>query len=102
MNPEPRRAGFQPAGSRGIPGGFEISNLKSQIPGPPEPADRMSALQRDWHCFRRAQSVLCAPMKLFVTGGAGYIGSVYVEEAVIAGHEVTVYDNLSEGHRRAI
>src|SRR5436309_4425436 len=45
MNPEPRRSGFQPAGSRGIPGGFEISNLKSQIPGPPEPADRMSALQ---------------------------------------------------------
>src|SRR5580704_12561836 len=41
-------------------------------------------------------------MKVFVTGGAGYIGSVCVEELVNAGHEVTVYDNLTEGHRSAI
>ncbi len=41
-------------------------------------------------------------MNVFVTGGAGYIGSVYVEEALRAGHAVTVYDNLSEGHREAI
>ena len=41
-------------------------------------------------------------MNVFVTGGAGYIGSVYVEEALNAGHQVTVYDNLSEGHRSAI
>jgi UDP-glucose 4-epimerase len=41
-------------------------------------------------------------MKIFVTGGAGYIGSVFVEEAVEAGHEVVVFDNLSEGHRSAI
>lgn len=41
-------------------------------------------------------------MKLFVTGGAGYIGSVFVEEALNAGHEVTVFDNLSEGHRSAV
>jgi UDP-glucose 4-epimerase len=41
-------------------------------------------------------------MRIFVTGGAGYIGSVFVEEAVKAGHEVTVYDNLSEGHRAAV
>jgi len=41
-------------------------------------------------------------MNVFVTGGAGYIGSVYVEEALTAGHQVTVYDNLSEGHRSAI
>ena len=41
-------------------------------------------------------------MNLFVTGGAGYIGSVFVEEALNAGHQVTVYDNLSEGHRAAV
>jgi UDP-glucose 4-epimerase len=41
-------------------------------------------------------------VRLFVTGGAGYIGSVFVEEALQAGHEVTVYDNLAEGHRGAV
>ena len=41
-------------------------------------------------------------MNVFVTGGAGYIGSVCVEELLNAGHRVTVYDNLSEGHRSAV
>ncbi len=41
-------------------------------------------------------------MNVFVTGGAGYIGSVCVEELLNAGHEVTVFDNLSEGHRAAV
>jgi UDP-glucose 4-epimerase len=41
-------------------------------------------------------------MKVLVTGGAGYIGSVCVEELLNAGHEVAVFDNLSEGHRDAI
>src|SRR5437773_8835270 len=41
-------------------------------------------------------------MNVFVTGGAGYIGSVCVEEALNAGHRLTVYDNLSEGHREAV
>ncbi len=41
-------------------------------------------------------------MNVFVTGGAGYIGSVCVEELLNAGHRVTVYDNLTEGHRSAI
>jgi UDP-glucose 4-epimerase len=41
-------------------------------------------------------------MNVLVTGGAGYIGSVYVEEALNAGHAVTVFDDLSEGHRSAI
>jgi UDP-glucose 4-epimerase len=41
-------------------------------------------------------------MKVLVTGGAGYIGSVCVEELLNAGHEVSVYDNLSEGHRAAV
>jgi UDP-glucose 4-epimerase len=41
-------------------------------------------------------------MKIFVTGGAGYIGSICVEQLLAAGHEVTVFDNLSEGHRLAV
>jgi UDP-glucose 4-epimerase len=41
-------------------------------------------------------------MNVFVTGGAGYIGSVCTEELLSAGHAVTVYDDLSEGHRSAV
>lgn len=41
-------------------------------------------------------------MRILVTGGAGYIGSVVVAELVRAGHNVTVYDNLSRGHRGAV
>ena len=41
-------------------------------------------------------------MKTFVTGGAGYIGSVCTESLLDAGHQVTVYDDLSEGHRSAV
>ena len=41
-------------------------------------------------------------MNVFVTGGAGYIGSVCVEELLDAGHRVTVFDNLTEGHRAAV
>ncbi len=38
-------------------------------------------------------------MKLLVLGGAGYIGSHFVKEALQAGHQCTVFDNLSLGHR---
>ena len=41
-------------------------------------------------------------MKLLVTGGAGYIGSICVEQLLDQGHDVTIFDNLTEGHRRAI
>lgn len=41
-------------------------------------------------------------MRILVTGGAGYIGSVVVAELVQAGHEVVVLDNLSQGHRAAV
>ncbi len=41
-------------------------------------------------------------MKVLVTGGAGYIGSVVAEDLLQAGHEVVVFDNLSRGHRQAV
>lgn len=41
-------------------------------------------------------------MRILVTGGAGYIGSVVAEELVKDGHHVVVYDNLSKGHRDAV
>lgn len=39
-------------------------------------------------------------MKILVTGGAGYIGSVVVEQLIAAGESVVVFDNLSQGHRQ--
>jgi len=41
-------------------------------------------------------------MNILVTGGAGYIGSVVVEETLRAGHKTIVYDNLVKGHREMI
>lgn len=41
-------------------------------------------------------------MNIFVTGGAGYIGSAAAEALIRAGHSVTVYDSLVTGHRLAI
>jgi UDP-glucose 4-epimerase len=41
-------------------------------------------------------------MRIFVTGGAGYIGSVTAELLLDEGHEVVIFDNLVEGHRRAV
>ncbi len=38
-------------------------------------------------------------MKWLVTGGAGFIGSNFVDRLLKAGHEVVVYDNLSTGFR---
>jgi len=42
------------------------------------------------------------PLKILVTGGAGYIGSITAAELLAAGHEVVVFDNLYQGHREAV
>lgn len=41
-------------------------------------------------------------MNIFLTGGAGYIGSATAEALIKAGHTVTVYDSLATGHREAV
>jgi UDP-arabinose 4-epimerase len=41
-------------------------------------------------------------MKVLVTGGAGYVGSHAVRELLAARHDVTIYDNLSTGHRELV
>jgi len=41
-------------------------------------------------------------LKLLVTGGAGYVGSVVAHQLIEAGHEAVVLDNLAKGHERAI
>ena len=41
-------------------------------------------------------------MHVLVTGGAGYIGSVIAARLLARGHAVTVYDDLSRGHRAAV
>ncbi len=41
-------------------------------------------------------------MRVLVTGGAGFIGSVVAAELVQAGHTVCIYDNLIHGHRKAV
>jgi UDP-glucose 4-epimerase len=41
-------------------------------------------------------------VRALVTGGAGYIGSATAAALLAAGHEVTVVDDLSAGHREAV
>jgi UDP-glucose 4-epimerase len=41
-------------------------------------------------------------MRVLVTGGAGYIGSVVTEQLISDGHTVVVYDNLAKGHAQAV
>jgi len=41
-------------------------------------------------------------MNIFLTGGAGYIGSTAAATLIQAGHSVTVFDSLVTGHREAI
>src|SRR2546423_9571605 len=43
-----------------------------------------------------------AAMKLLVTGGAGYVGSVCAAHLLESGHDVVVLDDLSTGHRDAV
>ncbi len=56
-----------------------------------------------WECVYPAlASGTIKAMKIFVTGGAGYIGSITNKLLVEQGHDTIVFDNLSRGHREAV
>jgi UDP-glucose 4-epimerase len=52
--------------------------------------------------MRKSKRKSANRMRVVVTGGAGYIGSVVADELLQAGHDVVVFDNLSRGHRQAV
>lgn len=41
-------------------------------------------------------------MKILVTGGSGYIGSVTIRRLLASGHQIAIFDNLERGHRESI
>jgi UDP-glucose 4-epimerase len=41
-------------------------------------------------------------MRILVTGGAGYIGAITVEQLILAGHDVVALDTLVTGHRESV
>lgn len=41
-------------------------------------------------------------MKILLTGGAGYIGSIVAEQLIERGEDVIVFDNLFQGHKAAV
>ena len=53
-------------------------------------------------CTRPADRLPCNPMKILLTGGSGYIGSVTTELLCDDGHQVLVFDNLERGHIEAV
>ena len=51
---------------------------------------------------RRSPAPEESPVKVLVTGGAGYVGGVSVDAILAAGHEVVVLDDLTTGHASAV
>ena len=94
-------ATFQRLGS----GRFGLRRPAPGLPAPCGLSDIAAVISRDG----RAEPAAGSPgsgrvrgVKLLVTGGAGYIGSVVAAMLVDEGHDVTVLDNLSMGHRDAV
>src|SRR5215207_9947892 len=66
------------------------------------PLTRASVRSRIRGTGRQRNSRRGGTVRLLVTGGAGYIGSVVTLHLLRAGHEVTVLDDLSTGHADAV
>ena len=82
-------AGARPASARRAPGRSSPTGCGSAADGGAGGADAAARV-----CFTPR------PMKLLVTGGAGYIGSIVAQQLLDAGHDVVVLDNLSAATAR--
>src|SRR4051794_34455187 len=74
---------------------------------PPRPALRADVAVSSADCSGAADpgaddGATEVPMRILVTGGAGYVGSVSVERFLEAGHEVVILDDLTTGHRESV
>src|SRR5690606_23900387 len=106
--PCPAHVPAVPAGSRadpaGPPGGSTACSTQLRAAARHRCSDR-STRPPDQEGSERMPTdtaTSSAPMKLVVTGGAGYVGSVCAARLVEAGHDVTVVDDLSTGHADAV
>jgi UDP-glucose 4-epimerase len=67
------------------------------------PAGAMLAFIKSWSILSECENhQRKSPMNIFLTGGAGYIGSIAARKLIEAGHQVTVYDSLVTGYREAV
>ena len=102
--PRRRRPGATPAARRGR--GHPPRRGRPPTPGPrPRPSRRAGtpATPADAAPRRRRRPVQEEPpMKVLVTGGAGYVGGVSVDAILAAGHDVVVLDDLTTGHAAVV
>ena len=66
------------------------------------PETRARRLEQFVRDARARRDALLARMRLLVTGGAGYIGSIVAQQLLARGDDVTVLDSLYRGHRAAV
>jgi UDP-glucose 4-epimerase len=76
---------------------------RTKKPGSAETAPAKLVCKKDGQKYPKAnRNDVLVLVKVFVTGGAGYIGSICVERMLDRGDEVVVFDNLSEGYRQSV
>src|SRR5207247_1652254 len=120
VHPRPRRAPGRGAGRgparerlplrpRRSPGGGGAGVYRAPVGDSPGRADRRGGGRGGGRLPAGRGAAQALPFgargvtrRILVTGGAGYIGSVVVEQLVAAGAEVVVLDDLSRGHRVTI
>jgi len=77
---------------------FLGSQIKLRLPK----SNRNSRSSRDQYQINESFTLLRTNMRILVTGGAGYIGSVMTDVLIDCGHHVVVLDNLQRGYRDAV
>ena len=104
----PARSAGRARRAAGRGGVLRDAQLDQPLLDPLPPARRQAArdagaaagaVRRD---ARARRDALLARMRLLVTGGAGYIGSIVAQQLLARGDDVTVLDSLYRGHRAAV